>query len=175
MRIERVMVKDGFTRVQERFSGTWVTIATRRSERKRSTGSNESDCTNILCASLSHHSFLIAAKFVGKSTEPGAYAVPCEAGCRKYLWDAVKRYLRRNCDYTLATLQENLPKALESMSMEAIWKWEYRMSRWVDAHDGGMGPRNVQLHAQKFTVVCMSIAHFRGETLPGRHRMCPKR
>ncbi|KAF9642133.1 hypothetical protein BDM02DRAFT_3106013 [Thelephora ganbajun] len=62
-----------------------------------------------------------------------------------------RRYLRENCDYTFATLQENLPKALESVLVETIQKWEHRMWRWVDAYDGGMGAHDAQLHIQKFS------------------------
>jgi hypothetical protein len=75
----------------------------------------------------------------------------CELNFIEYFWGAVKRYLRENCDYTFTTLQENLPKALASVSVELIRKWEHRMWRWVDAYDGGMGARDAQLHVQKFS------------------------
>lgn len=75
----------------------------------------------------------------------------CELNFIEYFWGAVKRYLRENCDYTFVTLQENLPKALESVSVETIRKWEHRMWRWVDAYDGGMGARDAQLQVQKFS------------------------
>ena len=75
----------------------------------------------------------------------------CELNFIEYFWGAVKRYLQENCDYTFVTLQENLPKALESVSVETIWRWEHRMWRWVDAYDGGMGARDAQLHVQKFS------------------------
>lgn len=75
----------------------------------------------------------------------------CELNFIEYFWGAIKRYLRENCDYTFTTLQENVPKALESVSVETIRKWEHRMWRWVDAYDGGMGAREAQLHVQKFS------------------------
>ena len=75
----------------------------------------------------------------------------CELNFIEYFWGAVKRYLRENCDCTFTTLQENLPKALKSVSVETIRKWEHRMWRWVDAYDGGMGARDAQLHVQKFS------------------------
>ena len=75
----------------------------------------------------------------------------CELNFIKYFWGAMKRYLQENCDYTFTTLQENLPKALESVSVETIRKWEHRMRRWVDAYDGGMGAHDAQLHVQKFS------------------------
>lgn len=76
----------------------------------------------------------------------------CELNFIEYFWGAIKRYLRENCDYTFTTLQENVPKALESVSVETIRKWEHRMWRWVDAYDGGMGAREAQLHVQKFSL-----------------------
>lgn len=75
----------------------------------------------------------------------------CELNFIEYFWGVVKRYLRENCDYTFATLQENLPKALGSVSVETIRKWEHRMWRWVDAYDGGMSACDAQLHVQKFS------------------------
>lgn len=75
----------------------------------------------------------------------------CELNFIEYFWGAVKRYLQENCDYTFSTLQQNLPMALESVSVETIRKWEHRMWRWVDAYDGGMGARDAQLHVQKFS------------------------
>ena len=44
----------------------------------------------------------------------------CELNFIEYFWGAVKRYLRENCDCTFTTLQENLPKALESVLVETI-------------------------------------------------------
>ena len=63
----------------------------------------------------------------------------CELNFIEYFWGAVKKYLCDHCDYTFATLQENLPKALESVAVETIRKWEHRMWHWLDAYDGGMG------------------------------------
>ena len=75
----------------------------------------------------------------------------CELNFIEYFWGAVKKYLRDHCDYTFPTLRENLPKALESVAVETIRKWEHRMWRWLDAYDGGMGAREAQLHVQKFS------------------------
>ena len=75
----------------------------------------------------------------------------CELNFIEYFWGAVKRYLRENCDYTFITLQENLPKALEFVSVETIRRWEHRMWHWVDAYDVGMGAREAQLQVQKFS------------------------
>ncbi|KAF9780595.1 hypothetical protein BJ322DRAFT_1101413 [Thelephora terrestris] len=61
------------------------------------------------------------------------------------------RYLRENCNYTFTTLQENLPKGLEFVSVETIRKWEHWMWRWVDAYDVGMGTREAHLQVQKFS------------------------
>ena len=75
----------------------------------------------------------------------------CKLNFIEYFWGTVKRYLWENCDYTFTALQENLPKALASASVEPIRKWEHQMWHWVDAYDGGMGAHYVQLHVQKFS------------------------
>ncbi|KDQ25265.1 hypothetical protein PLEOSDRAFT_1077894 [Pleurotus ostreatus PC15] len=38
-----------------------------------------------------------------------------------------QRYLAEHCDYTFETLKENMPKALQSVKVETIRKWEHRM------------------------------------------------
>jgi transposase len=75
----------------------------------------------------------------------------CELNFIEYFWGAVKKYLRDHCDYTFTTLQENLPKALESVAVETIRKWEHRMWRWLEAYDDGLAAHEAQLHVQKFS------------------------
>ena len=75
----------------------------------------------------------------------------CELNFIEYFWGAIKKYLRDHCDYTFKTLQENLPKALESVAVETIRKWEHRMWRWLEAYDDGLAAREAQLHVQKFS------------------------
>ena len=75
----------------------------------------------------------------------------CELNFIEYFWGAMKKYLRDHCDYTFATLQENLPKALESVAVETIRKWEHRMWRWLEAYDDGLAAREAQRHVQMFS------------------------
>ena len=49
----------------------------------------------------------------------------CELNFIEYFWGAIKKYLCDHCNYTFTTLQENLPKALESVAVETIRKWEH--------------------------------------------------
>ncbi|KAJ7127915.1 hypothetical protein C8R44DRAFT_911203 [Mycena epipterygia] len=60
------------------------------------------------------------------------------------------RYLREHSDYTFETLKENLPKALASVPIATIRRWEHRMYRWMDAYRAGMGTQDAQLHVRKF-------------------------
>ena len=75
----------------------------------------------------------------------------CELNFIEYFWGAIKKYLRGHCDYTFGTLQENLPKALKSVAVETIRKWEHRMWRWLEAYDNGLAAREAQLLVQKFS------------------------
>jgi len=75
----------------------------------------------------------------------------CELNFIEYFWGAVKKYLRDHCDYTFTTLQENMPKALESVSVQTIWKWEHRMQRWVTAYEGGLGAKEAQKVVKEFS------------------------
>jgi len=49
----------------------------------------------------------------------------CELNFIEFFWGAVKKYLCEHCDYTFKTLQENMPKALASVSLQTIQKWEH--------------------------------------------------
>ncbi len=75
----------------------------------------------------------------------------CELNFIEFFWGAVKRYLRNNCDYTFTTLQENMPKALESVPIECIRKWEHRMKRWMEAYRSGLGAKDAQKQVKKFS------------------------
>jgi hypothetical protein len=75
----------------------------------------------------------------------------CELNFIEFFWGAVKRYLRENCDYSFTTLQENMPKALASVSVETIRKWEHRMKRWMEAYGDGLGAKDAQIQVKKFS------------------------
>jgi hypothetical protein len=48
----------------------------------------------------------------------------CELNFIKFFWGTVKKYIRDSCDYTFDTLKENMWKALTSVKLETIHKWE---------------------------------------------------
>lgn len=75
----------------------------------------------------------------------------CELNFIEFFWGAVKKYLRNNYDYTFATLQENLPKALASVDLSTIRKWEHRMIRWMEAYRTGLNAKDAQFEVQKFS------------------------
>ncbi|KAI0669706.1 hypothetical protein C8Q78DRAFT_977503 [Trametes maxima] len=57
----------------------------------------------------------------------------------------------RNCDYTFSTLQENIPRALASVSTELIRKWEHRSIRWMEAYRSGLDSRDAQEQVKAFS------------------------
>ena len=75
----------------------------------------------------------------------------CELNFIEFFWGAVKRYLREHCDYSFETLKENMPKALGSVSIETIRKWEHRMRRWMKAYESGLGAKEAQMQVKKFS------------------------
>lgn len=75
----------------------------------------------------------------------------CELNFIEFFWGSVKKYLRDNCDYTFNTLKKNLPKALESVLLLTIWKWEHRVFRWMEAYWSGMGTEDAQKKVKKFS------------------------
>ncbi|KAF9456738.1 hypothetical protein BDZ94DRAFT_1177032, partial [Collybia nuda] len=75
----------------------------------------------------------------------------CELNFIEFFWGAVKKYLRKNCDYTFQTLQMNMPKGLRSVDIKTIRKWEHRMIRWMEAYRGGLGAQDAQLKVKEFS------------------------
>jgi hypothetical protein len=45
----------------------------------------------------------------------------------EFFWGAVKRYLQEHYNYRL---RENIPKALASVQLSTIRKWEHCMIQW---------------------------------------------
>ena len=75
----------------------------------------------------------------------------CKLNFIEFFWGAVKRYLQENCDYSFTTLQENMPKALASVSVKTIRKWEHRMKQWMEAYGDGLGAKDAQIQVNKFS------------------------
>jgi hypothetical protein len=69
----------------------------------------------------------------------------CELNFIEFFWGMVKKFLRDHCNYTFNTLKENMPKALASVPLETIRRWEHRMYRWMEAYRSGLGTSAAQL------------------------------
>jgi hypothetical protein len=48
-------------------------------------------------------------------------------------------------------LKENMPKALASVSVATIWKWEHQMRRWMEAYQGGLDAKEAQLQVKTYS------------------------
>ncbi|KAH7903820.1 hypothetical protein BJ138DRAFT_1020013, partial [Hygrophoropsis aurantiaca] len=75
----------------------------------------------------------------------------CELNFIEFFWGQVKEYLRDNCDYTFDTLKDNMPKALTSVPLNTIRRWEHCMRRWMEAYRMGLGTSDAQLCVKKFS------------------------
>ncbi|KAM6496658.1 hypothetical protein JOM56_007131 [Amanita muscaria] len=75
----------------------------------------------------------------------------CELNSIEFFWGAAKRWLRENCDYTFKTLQENTPKALASVSLNTIRKFEHRVFRWIQAYSTGLSAKDAQFEVKRFS------------------------
>jgi hypothetical protein len=75
----------------------------------------------------------------------------CELNFIEFFWGAVKRYLREHCSYNFEALKESMPKALASVSVETIRKWEHRMKRWMEAYRSGLYVKKAQIQVKAFS------------------------
>ncbi|TFK91105.1 hypothetical protein K466DRAFT_483432 [Polyporus arcularius HHB13444] len=61
------------------------------------------------------------------------------------------KWLREHCDYSFETLRQNMPKALRSVPVELIRKWEHRAWRFINAYAEGLGARDAQKKVKEFS------------------------
>ncbi|KAF8871143.1 hypothetical protein BD779DRAFT_1454453 [Infundibulicybe gibba] len=78
----------------------------------------------------------------------GIKAFHCEINFIEFFWGAVKKYLRENCDYTFDTLKENIPKAMESVPIQTIRRWEHRTH---PLYRTGLNATTAQIQVRKFS------------------------
>ena len=89
----------------------------------------------------------------------------CELNFIKFFWGVIKQYLRDSCDYTFDTLKVNMPKALESVSVQTIWHWEHQMFWWMEAYCSGLGTAEAQQQVKK----CSSTTYRSHRRVPEVH------
>ena len=58
----------------------------------------------------------------------------CELNPIERVWSQSKRYTRAHCDYTIASLQRNIPLALQSVSAENIANYVRRCRNYMFAY-----------------------------------------
>jgi transposase len=75
----------------------------------------------------------------------------CEINFIEYFWGVVKHYLQEHCDYSFTTLKLNMPKALASVPVELIRKWEHRAWRFIDAYAEGLDAHSAQLKVKAYS------------------------
>ena len=89
----------------------------------------------------------------------------CELNLFEYFWGAVKWYLHEHCDYTFQGLQDNLPKAVDSISLQTIWKWEHWMIWWMDPYREGKDSKEAMLQVKKYSSCQYTLHHRVFETV----------
>ncbi|RPD61169.1 hypothetical protein L226DRAFT_451296 [Lentinus tigrinus ALCF2SS1-7] len=68
------------------------------------------------------------------------------------LWrSSLRMKCKEHCDYSFETLRQNMPKALQSVPVELIRKWEHRSWRFIDAYAEGLGARDAQTKVKQFS------------------------
>ena len=75
----------------------------------------------------------------------------CKLNFIEFFWGLIKKYLQDNCDYTFDTLKENMPKALASVKLITIRRWEHRMRRWMEAYRSGLATTDAQRKVKEFS------------------------
>jgi hypothetical protein len=66
-------------------------------------------------------------------------------------WGASKAYCRNNCDYTFSGLKETVPKALASVHLDKIRKFERRCIRFMQVYKIGLPPHLAEFAVKKYT------------------------
>ena len=88
----------------------------------------------------------------------------CELNFIEFFWGAVKN-ICGNTDYTFGGLKENLPKALASVDVATIWRWEHHMIQWMDAYREGKGTKEAQQQVKDFSSCKYTSHHCIPETV----------
>jgi len=58
----------------------------------------------------------------------------CEINFIEYLWGAAKRYTRNNCGSNIKASRKLIPKALDFVSEQQIWKYANKVERILNAY-----------------------------------------
>ena len=74
----------------------------------------------------------------------------CELNYIETYWGAAKRYVRQHCDYTWKDLQENIPRAFDSISLKQIRKYALRSVKYMECCRKGLTVLQAEYALKKY-------------------------
>jgi len=74
----------------------------------------------------------------------------CECNYIERFWGAAKRQVRRDCDYSFASLKSRVPQTMKSISLETIRKFSRKSWRYIHAYSKGLNGEVAAWAVKKF-------------------------
>ena len=74
----------------------------------------------------------------------------CELNYIEMYWGATKWYVRQHCNYTWKGLQENVPRAFDSIPLKQIRKYARRAAKFMDCYRKGLTVLQAEYIVKKY-------------------------
>jgi len=74
----------------------------------------------------------------------------CETNYIERYWGAAKRMARDQCDYSFKSLEKNVPKILDNISLSKIRKFTRKAWRYIEAYSKDCDGLNAERLVKKF-------------------------